>query len=135
VAGVRDWVENGDRSELALPPDEVIRRSHPRSRAESEAAAHFELAQHLWRLEGMSERAVTHFNAAHDLQPDNITYKRQAYSAFAVSKFGDGDVRVRFRQTPADGEAWPFVSDFNKDMIRFLPELAAQLHLPGASAS
>jgi hypothetical protein len=128
-ADVRDWVENGARSQFALPPDEVIRRSQPRSRAGSEAAAHFELAQHLWRLEGMSERAIAHFNAAHDLQPDNITYKRQAYSALAVSRFGDDDVRTRFRQVPAEGEDWPFVSDFNKDIIRFEPELAARLRL------
>jgi hypothetical protein len=135
VAGLRHWVDNGSDSPWALSPDEVISRSQPRSRAGSEAAAHFELAQHLWRLEGMSERAIAHFNAAHNLQPDNITYKRQAYSAFAVSKFGDGDPRARFRQSPAQGEEWPFVSDFNKDMIRFLPELAAQLHLPGASST
>ena len=135
AAEVRDWVENGARSRFALPPDEVIRQSQPRSRAGSEASAHFELAQHLWRLEGMSERAIGHFNAAHELQPDNITYKRQAYSALAVARFGDSDDWTRFRQAPAEGEDWPFASDFNKDMIRFQPELAARLHLPGAAST
>jgi hypothetical protein len=134
-AEVRDWVDNGARSRFALSPDEVIRRSQPRSRSGSEAAAHFELAQHLWRLEGMSDRAIAHFNAAHELQPDNITYKRQAYSALSVSRFGDGDDWTRFRQSPAQGEEWPFVSDFNQDMIRFQPELAARLKLPGAPST
>jgi hypothetical protein len=134
-AQLRDWVENGSRSQFALPPDEVIRRSHPRSTAASRAAAHFELAQHLWRIEGLSERVISHFNAAHNLQPENITYKRQAYSALAVSRFGDGDDWTRFRQAPAEGEDWPFVSDFNRDMITFQPELAERLHLPGTSSS
>jgi hypothetical protein len=135
VAKVRDWVENGEHSRFAFTPDEVIRRSTPRSSAGSEAAAHFELAEHVWTLEGMSERAVAHFNAAHDLQPDNITYKRQAYSALAVSRFGDDNVSTRFRQAPAEGEDWPFRSDFNKDLIRFEPELAARLHLPGSAGA
>lgn len=134
VGEVRDWVDNGARSRFALSADEVIRRSQPRSRSVSEAAAHFELAQYLWRLEGLSERALHHFNATQALQPDNITYKRQAYSALAVARFGDGDEWTRFRQAPAEGEDWPFLSDFNKDMVRFQPELAARLHLPGATS-
>ncbi len=132
VARVRDWVARGEHSPYALRPDEVIRRSEPRSRAGSEAAAHFELAQHLWRLEGLSERVIAHFNASHALQPDNITYKRQAYSALAVSKTDHPDDTTRFRQAPRTGEDWPFQSDFNQDMIRFLPDLATRLGLPGA---
>ena len=109
VAEVRDWVENGARSRFALPPDEVIGQSQPRSRAGSEAAAHFELAQHRWRLEGMSERAIGHFNAAHDLQPDNIT--RQAPGLLGPGRLPVRGRRrwTRFRQAPAEGEDWPFV--------------------------
>ncbi|HET6811896.1 MAG TPA: hypothetical protein VFH50_12880 [Acidimicrobiales bacterium] len=134
VAMVRDWVANGAASRYALSPDEVVSRSRERSPATSEAAAHFELAQHLWRDQGFSERALFHFNAAHELQPDNITYKRQAYSALAISRSGgeDPDGWTRFRQVPGEGEDWPFVSDFNRDMVRFQPELAARLKLPGA---
>lgn len=136
VAMVKDWVEKGADSRCALSPDEVVARSPGRSRAVSEAVAHFELAQHLWRQEGFSERAIAHFNAAHDLQPENITYKRQAYSALAVSRSGgdDPDGWTRFRQTPQAGEDWPFASDFNTDMVRFQPELAARLKLPGAGS-
>jgi hypothetical protein len=134
VAMVRDWVENGSESQYALSTTEVVARSGSRSPDVSEAAAHFELAQYLWRQDGFSDEAVAQFNAAHTLQPDNITYKRQAYSALAVSRSGgdDPDGWTRFRQAPEEGEDWPFVSDFNKDMVRFQPELAARLKLPGA---
>jgi hypothetical protein len=137
VGMVKDWVEKGSDSEYALSPTEVIAQSGTRSPAISEAAAHFELAQHLWRQDGFSDKAVAHFNAAHELQPDNITYKRQAYSALAVSRSGgeDPDGWTRFRQAPEEGEAWPFGSDFNKDMVRFQPELAARLNLPGSEGN
>jgi hypothetical protein len=134
VAMVQDWVEKGANSRYALSPGEVITRSQARPAAISEAAAHFELAQYLWRQEGFSERAIAHFNTAHELQPDNMTYKRQAYSALAISRSGgdDPDGWTRFRQAPQEGEDWPFVSDFNKDMVRFQPEMAARLNIPGA---
>jgi hypothetical protein len=137
VEMVRDWVEKGSDSPYALSPAGVIARSGSRSPAISEAAAHFEMAQHLWRRDGFSDQALAHFNAAHRLQPDNITYKRQAYSALAVSRAGgeDADGRTRFRQAPLDGEDWPFESDFNKDLVRFQPELAARLNIPGAKSS
>ena len=115
----------------------MVARSPARPPDLSEAAAHFELAQCFWRQEGFSERALAHFNAAHELQPANITYKRQAYSALAVSRSGgdDPDGWTRFRQAPEEGEDWPFVSDFNNDMVRFEPELAARLKLPGAGSA
>jgi hypothetical protein len=137
VEMVKDWVEKGSDSEYALSPAEVIARSGARSLDISEASAHFELAQHLWRQGGFSDSTIAHFNAAHRLQPDNITYKRQAYSALSVSRSGgdDPDGWARFRQAPQEGEDWPFESDFNKDMIRFWPEMAARLNLPGTETS
>ncbi|HUO48905.1 MAG TPA: ResA-like WAxxUGC motif-containing protein, partial [Acidimicrobiales bacterium] len=128
---LRDWVARGSESPYALAPDEVLARSTPRSASESEAAAHFELAQHRWRSEGMSEAAIAHFNAAHELQPDNVTYRRQAYSALAVARYGDSDDWNRFRQAPEGGADWPFASDFNRDMARLYPELAARLRQRG----
>ncbi len=125
---LRDWVANGSSSRYVLASDEVISRSQPRSLALSQAAAHFELAQHLWRQDGMSERAVVHFNAAHELQPENITYKRQAYSVLGVERSGDPEYG-RFRQAPEAGEDWPFVSDFNRDMVEHNPEIARKLGL------
>jgi hypothetical protein len=78
TTALRDWVERGPASAFALTPDEVLRRSGERGQDRSRAAAHFELAQHLWR-EGREEEAVPHFRAARRLQPDNWTYKRQAW--------------------------------------------------------
>ena len=78
VAGLRDWVEVGKQSRFALTPEEVVRRSGDRDTDRSLAAAHFELAQHLWRS-GREATAVPHFRAARRLQLGNWTYKRQAW--------------------------------------------------------
>lgn len=79
LAALRDWVANGAASRYALTPEEVVRRSHPRPREVAEAAASFELGQYLYR-QGFPEDAVPWFRQAHRLQPDNWTYKRQAWS-------------------------------------------------------
>jgi hypothetical protein len=76
VAALREWVESGAH---ALSPEEVVARSRPRPPEVSLAAAHFELGQHLHRA-GHGDDAVAHFREAHRLQPDNWTYKRQAWS-------------------------------------------------------
>lgn len=79
IGALRDWVEKGDDSRYALPPDEVIARSGPRGRNEAEAAARFELGEYLWDS-GRRDLAPRHWREAHRLQPDNWTYKRQAWS-------------------------------------------------------
>ena len=86
VAALRDWVEKGAASEFALAPDEVVARSRPRDARAAEAAAAFELAQHLWRA-GDRDRAVPWFRRAHELDPGNWTYKRQAWT-FATTEAG-----------------------------------------------
>ena len=78
LAALRDWVANGAASAHALDPDEVVARSSPRSADASRAAASFELGQHLHRA-GKPEAAVPWFREAHRLQPENWTYKRQAW--------------------------------------------------------
>ena len=112
---IRDWVAKGADSAYALPPDDVIARSQPRSIAESEGAAHFELANHLWAA-GKRDLAITHFNECHRLQPDNWTYKRQAWSIVSNERVG-GEFG-RFVQGPLEGEedVWPFASDFRSDV-------------------
>ncbi len=79
VAALRDWVDHGRDSRHALPPDEVLRRSRPRSPAEAEAAAHFALGQML-HARGARDDAIGHFRSAHRLQPLNWTYRRDAWS-------------------------------------------------------
>jgi len=90
VAALRDWVEHGAESRFALAPWEVIERSRPRPLEEATAAAHFELGQHLHRT-GLESEAVPHFREAHRLQPENWTYKRQAWS-FVDPTQGPSDV-------------------------------------------
>ena len=79
IAALRNWVAHGRESPYALPPDEVVERSRPRGVPEATAAAHFELGQELYR-QGRTDDAVRHFREAHRLQPENWTYKRQAWS-------------------------------------------------------
>lgn len=82
LAALRGWVRRGEKSRYALSPDEVVAGSRPRELDHSRAAACFELAQHLHRA-GHLEAAVGWFREAHRLQPENWTYKRQAWT------FGD----------------------------------------------
>ena len=79
VAALRDWVALGARSAFALRPDEVIRRSAPRTLEHATAAARFALGQHLAR-NGHADDAIPHFREAMRLDPDNWTYRRQAWS-------------------------------------------------------
>jgi len=76
-AAVRDWVANGAASPFVLTPDEVVARSRPLPAAAARAAAHYELGQHL-HLAGFGQDAVAHFQRAHELDPTNWSYQRQA---------------------------------------------------------
>lgn len=114
---IRDWVANGAASQFSLDPAEVVARSHPRPPGVSAAAAHFELANHLW---GQSDRAgaIAHFNEAHRLQPENWTYKRQAWSMVGNEQVGGDFGRFEQGPTPGAESEWPFDSDFNADIAK-----------------
>lgn len=94
IAALRDWVAHGSQSRYALSPDEVVRRSPARPPEVAEAAASFELGQYLHRA-GYADDAIPWFRAAHRLQPDNWTYKRQAWifvdPGQGPTEFYDGD--------------------------------------------
>lgn len=90
IAALRDWVANGAASRYVLAPEEVTRRSPARPPEVAEAAASFELGQYLHR-QGHADAAVPWFRAAHRLQPDNWTYKRQAWT-FVDQEQGPNDV-------------------------------------------
>jgi hypothetical protein len=79
LGALRDWVANGKDSQYALSPEDVLERSKPRTREAAEAAAHFELALYLLQNENR-DAAMEHFREARRLQPENWTYKRQAWS-------------------------------------------------------
>jgi hypothetical protein len=117
---IRDWVRNGAASPFVLSSEQVIAASQLRGEEASRAAAHFELANHLWRS-GEREAAIGHFNRCHRLQPDNWTYKRQAWSLVGNERVG-GEMG-RFAQAPLPGEEddWPFDSSFDADIARLEP--------------
>ena len=105
VSALRDWVARGSDSPYALSADEVLERSRPRPREQAEAAAAFALGQHLHRT-GRAERAVRWFRESHRLQPDNWTYRRQAWT-FADPAQGpteqyDGDWLTDVRRQGAE---------------------------------
>jgi hypothetical protein len=79
AAAVRDWAARGAESPYVLAENEVIERSRPRPPEFGLAAAHFELAQHLYRA-GFPRDAVPHFREAHRLDPTNWSYHREALS-------------------------------------------------------
>jgi tetratricopeptide (TPR) repeat protein len=79
-SALSDWVEKGADSEYALSPSQVIDRSRPMPPDVSAAAAHFELAQNFHRA-GLIEAAAVHFEEAIRLQPENWTYKCQAWAS------------------------------------------------------
>jgi hypothetical protein len=112
---IRDWVDKGANSQYALSPAEVVAHSQPRPMSKSEGAAHFELATHLWQT-GHPDLAIAHFAESHRLQPDNWTYKRQAWSLIGNKRVGGPF--GRFAQGPLEGEEddWPFPSDFWSDI-------------------
>jgi hypothetical protein len=114
---IRDWAANGAQSRYALTSSEVVARSQARPLESSEAAAEFELGNYLWRQD-RREAAITHFNACHGLQPDNWTYKRQAWSLIGREQV-EGDFGL-FMQGPNPGvdEPWPFDSDFFTDVAK-----------------
>ena len=109
VAALRDWVGRGSESPYALAPEEVVARSGRRDLGSATAAAHFDLAQHLHRA-GDGPAAIRHFREAHRLQPENFSYKRQAWS---LASPGTGPFE-RFWQGPVEGreEEWPYEGDW-----------------------
>jgi hypothetical protein len=118
AAAVHDWALKGASSQFVLAADEVIGRSLPRGRNESLAAAHFEIAQFLHR-NGSESDAVEHFRRSHELQPDNWTYRRQAWSMQPSAL--DGGLE-RFWQGPIDGTDWPYRGDWVSDIEQSGPE-------------
>ena len=93
----------------------VFRADSGGSRVSSEAtaAAEFELAQQLYRG-GDLDAARAHFRNAHRLQPENWTYKRQAWSVEPSALEGP---LARFWQGPLPGheEDWAYDGDWVAD--------------------
>jgi len=86
LAGLRDWVRNGEASRYVLPDEEFARRVKPRTPAEMEADASFKLA--VWfHDQGNAELASKYWRRAQELNPDDWNYHRQDWS-FTPSEAG-----------------------------------------------
>jgi hypothetical protein len=97
-AALLDWVARGAESRFVLTPDDVVSRSRPLSDDASRAAACFELGQHAWRTES-NDAAVAWWREAHRLDPDNWTFKRQAWTFVTTP---DGAAEPDLIQGPND---------------------------------
>jgi hypothetical protein len=105
-AAIVDWAHNGASSRFALDPDEVVARSQPRSDDHARAAACFEIGQHLFHTVG-HDAAVPWWRQAHELFPQNWTYKRQAWTLVTTPEGAENDLR----QDPNDVYAGNWLDD------------------------
>lgn len=78
VNAIRDWIENGARSQFVMTDAELKTRLTAESPDRLMADAEFSLAEYIYRA-GNPDAAVPHFKEAQRLAPDNWNYKRQAY--------------------------------------------------------
>jgi len=102
IAGLRDWVHNGERSRYALSDDEFARRVKPRTSAEMEADASFKLA--VWFHDrGRSDLASKYWRRAQELNPGDWNYHRQDWS-FTPSEAGK---KWREKFNKLDGPYYP----------------------------
>lgn len=118
-AALRDWIETGSDSRYALSPEDVIARSDPRTADTGLGHAHFEVATHL-EQQGEHAAAVEHFKRAHELVPENFSYRRQAWS---LEPSIDGPLG-RFWQGPVKGaeDTWPYDGEWLSDVRAKGPE-------------
>jgi hypothetical protein len=79
IAGIRDWVANGERSTYALSDADFAARVKPRSPNEMDADASFALAVWFHHL-GNAALAKKYFENAQALNPDDWNYHRQDWS-------------------------------------------------------
>lgn len=103
-AAIEDWVANGSASRFALDAGDVIALSQPRPREHSEAAACFELGQHLYRTTGDKEQARPWWQKAHALDRTNWTYKRQAWTLDSTPEGEASDMSQEVTETY--GTSW-----------------------------
>jgi hypothetical protein len=76
---VRDWVKKGSQSQYVQAGSELEDGLGGQTRENVQAMAHFRLGLYLHR-QGQAAGAVAQFKRAHELEPDNWNYKRQAWN-------------------------------------------------------
>ena len=118
---IRDWVEKGAASAVRAFPRRGRRALATAADVEVGRRRALRAAVHLWHR-GERDAAIAHFNETNRLQPDNWTYKRQAWSLIGSEQSGDNEFG-RFMQGPTPGheDDWPFDSDFRTDVAKLGP--------------
>jgi hypothetical protein len=106
-AAIVDWAHRGADSPYVLTPQEVVERSRPRGAEAAEAAACFELGQYLRATIG-EDAAVPWWRRAHELDSDNWTYKRQAWTLVTTQ---EGATENDLIQGPNDVYAGNWLDD------------------------
>jgi hypothetical protein len=86
VSALRDWVARGEASRYALGRDELSRRLRPRTPAQAEADASFQLGVYFHKA-GKTDLAAKYWQRAQALNPDSWNYHRQEWS-FAPQEAG-----------------------------------------------
>lgn len=102
-AAIVDWATKGADSRFAMSPDDVIAASQPRSAEHSRAAACFELGIHA-EERGDHAAAMAWWKQAHELHPENWTYKRQAWTLESTPEGADSDKAQEVQDTY--GTSW-----------------------------
>jgi hypothetical protein len=100
---VRDWVAKGPQSVFLMDQERIASRRPALDVGDVEAAAEFHLATYL-ALHGLPDDALVHFKKAHELRPENWTYKRQAWSLGDIER----DYGTTFQEALKDPAAGPF---------------------------
>lgn len=90
-AAIIDWAQYGADSAFAMTPSQVVAASQLRPMQHSRAAALFDLgvAAH---ERGDHDAAVSWWKHAHELHPENWTYKRQAWTLESTPDGGPSDL-------------------------------------------
>jgi tetratricopeptide (TPR) repeat protein len=100
---VRDWVAKGDQSAYVMDAKRLEARRPALDSDDVEAAAFFQLGTYLAQ-HGHPEDALVHFKRAHELRPENWTYKRQAWSLGDIER----DYGTTFQEALKDPKSGPF---------------------------
>jgi tetratricopeptide (TPR) repeat protein len=79
LAGLKDWVEKGDKSAFVMSEDKLRGKLSASDPDFVLASAEFGLGEHLSKTGHLTE-AIPHFKEAQRLNPRNWNYKRQAYA-------------------------------------------------------
>jgi hypothetical protein len=106
-AAIVDWAHQGAASPFALSADEVVARSQPRPNTHARAAACFEMGRYLLHAVG-HDAAVPWWREAHELFPENWTYKRQAWTLVTTP---EGATENDLMQGPNDVYAGNWLDD------------------------